>query len=62
MQDYDDAIILDPQDTVAYPNRARGNTLLGRDPQAQQDIVRAVELGFDRVRLEGTIQRLKSKR
>ena len=59
---FDEAIRLDPEDAAAYVSRARGNTLLGRDQQAQQDIIRAVDLGFDPVKLEDIIQGAKSRR
>ena len=62
MQDFDEAIRLDPEDAAAYVSRARGNTLLGRDQEAQQDIIRAVDLGFDPVKLEDIIQGAKSRR
>ena len=58
----DEAIHLDPQLALAYANRARAFTLLGKDAEAQQDADRAVELGFDRAVVEEEIERLKRER
>jgi len=52
----------DPQDASAYVLRAVAYTRLGNDQEAQQDIDRAVELGFDRGGLESEIEDLKNKR
>ena len=62
MQDYDEAIGLDPELAEAYVNQAMALTLLGNDGAAQQDIDRAVELGSDRDLLEQTIRQIKDQR
>ena len=62
IQDYDEAIRLNPQLAVAYANRAFAYTSLGKDTEAEQDINLAIELGIDRAVMESTIQELKSQR
>ncbi len=60
--DYDEAIRLDPRYALAHANRAKNYTLLGMDPEAAQDVERAVELGRDRDALESAIEELKKDR
>ena len=55
IQDYDEAIRLDPELAVAYGDRALAYTLLGKHKEAQQDVDRAVELGADSGLLEMAI-------
>jgi hypothetical protein len=43
-------------------NRAIAYTLLSKDKEAQQDVDRAVELGFDRGALESAIEESKKRR
>jgi len=62
IEDYNEAIRLDPQYAPAYAGRAKAQTLLGKDAEAEQDVEKAVELGFDRSSLEEEIQELKSQR
>ena len=62
IQDYDEAIRLDPQDADAYINRALAYTLLGKDAEANRDVDRAVELGINRSVLDSEIERLKRGR
>ena len=62
IQDCDEAIRLNPNLAIAYANRASDYTLLSRDDEAQQDVDRAVGLGFDRDTLARTIKELKSQR
>ena len=62
MEDLDETIRLDPQLAHAYANRARAYALLGKDKEAQQDVNRAVGLGFDRDMLDGSIEELKKQR
>ncbi len=62
MEDYDEAIRLNPQDADAYANRAIAYTLLGKDAEANRDVDRAVELGFNRSVLDSDIERLRRER
>jgi tetratricopeptide (TPR) repeat protein len=56
------AIQLDPQFAMAYYNRALAYTMLGRDPEARQDGLTAVRLGFDASSVERAINELKRRR
>ncbi len=47
---------------MAYANRAFVYTVLGNDAAAQQDIDRAVELGFDRDWLDQIIRQIIDQR
>ena len=60
--DHDEAIRLDPELVPAFVNRAIAYTLLSKDTQAQQDVDRAVGLGFDRGALESAIKDAKNRR
>ncbi len=62
IQGYDEAIRLAPSFAVAYVNRARAYTHLGKDKEAQEDVDRAVEPGFERSMLDGQIEELKKQR
>ena len=62
IQDYDEAILLEPQYAPAYADRAVARTILGLDIEAQRDAERAVELGIDRTLLEDLIERAKRNR
>jgi Tfp pilus assembly protein PilF len=62
MEDLDEAIRLDPQFAAAYANRAVVYTFLGKDAEAEQDTNKAVELGFDRDKLDGQVERAKRMR
>ena len=63
LQDYNDAVRLDPQSAFSHANRALSYTVLGKDIEAQNDFDRAVELGFDgRAALEQNIERIKDQR
>ena len=44
MQDYDEAIRLDPQDAVAYYNRGVAYKNLGQTERANQDFAQAIRL------------------
>ena len=59
---YSKAIFIDPLYADAYADRALTYTLLAKDKVAKLDSDRAVELGVDRVELEGAIQELKKQR
>ena len=59
---YSRAILIDPLYADAYADRALAYTLLAKDKVAKVDSDRAVELGVDRVELEGAIQELKKER
>ena len=56
----------DPVRVFPFPDGKAGRALvyarLGNDKEARQDVYRAVELGFDRGRLEGDIAELKIQR
>ncbi len=60
IEDYDEAIRLNPQLASAFANRAVAYTYLGRDLEAQQDTKRGIELGLDRGILRSAI--LKAQR
>ena len=60
--EFSEAIRLEPQHALAYANRAIAYTSLGDDAAAQEDLERAVDLGFDRGPLEAAIQRVKEQR
>ncbi len=62
MEDYDEAISLDPQLALAYANRAVANTLLGNDAAARRDADRAIQLGFDSALINEGIEWLKRHR
>ena len=62
IQDYDEAIRLDPQDALAYANRSVAKTILSLDIEAQRDVERAVALGVDRTFLEDLIELHKQDR
>ena len=62
IQDYDEAIRLNPEFALAYANRALYHTLLGNDAEAQQDAERSIELGVDRALLESAIEEAKKQR
>lgn len=47
---------------IQWINRALAYTLVGMDVEAQRDIDQAVELGVDRVRLEGMVEQAKKAR
>ncbi len=60
--DLNKAISLEPNDRIAYANRARAYIYLRMDEQAKSDIEKAVGLGFDRSILERDIQQIKTAR
>ncbi len=62
IRDYDQAILLNPQDGVTYAKRAENLTSLGQDSEAARDIKRATQLGLDPVVLGRSIDRLKKQR
>lgn len=62
VQDFDQAIRLNPQDANAYGTRAMAYSFLGKDEEARQDVERAVQLGYDRAALEERIEELKKQR
>jgi tetratricopeptide (TPR) repeat protein len=62
IKDYDQAIQLDPERAEAFVGRALANTQLGRDTEAEQDIVKAVERGFDGVVLRNAVERVRGLR
>ena len=62
IDDYDEVIHLDPALAHAYGNRAIAYTFIGKDKEAQQDVDQAVGLGFDRGKLNSTIEEIKKQR
>ena len=62
IQDLGEAIRLDPVLAEAYLGRAMAYTFLGKDREAQQDVDRALALGFDRGTLDGAIEEIKKER
>ena len=62
MEDFDQAIRLNPELANAYRGRAIANTLLGKDAEAQQNADRAIELRIDPTVLENAIEGLKGNR
>ena len=60
IEDYDEAIRLNPQYDRAYAARAVSYTFLGQDAEAQQDFQQAVTLGFDASALRAHIEGAKS--
>ena len=61
VESYDQAIGLNPQDADAFSGRALAYTLLGKEAEADQDVVQAVELGVDPDALREAIQGLKER-
>lgn len=61
IQDLDTAIEFDPEDSQAYISRAMVYTLLGRLEEAEQDINRSVELGFDSSVMQQVIENLRKQ-
>ena len=62
IEDYGRAIRLDSEFAFPFADRAIAYTLLGDDDEAQQDVDRAVGLGFGRGRLDGEIEEIKRQR
>jgi len=62
IKDFDASLRLAPGKTEAYAYRALTNTYLGNDGEAQGDVDRALELGFDPELLEILIEEAKRKR
>ena len=62
IEDFNEAVRLNPRYGLAYSNRALAYTYLGRDPEAQQDVERASELGADTASLLATIEQLRQGR
>ena len=62
MNDYGEAIRIEPKDAGAYMNRALAYTYLGKDQEAGRDIDKAVELGLDRTNLLRAVEQAKQDR
>jgi tetratricopeptide (TPR) repeat protein len=62
VQDYNEAIRRAPQFAEPYAGRAFAYILLSRDNEAQQDVARAVELGFESALLEREVEELTKRR
>jgi len=62
VNDYSEAIRVYHRDAEVYAARAFCYALLGEDGKAQQDVERAVNLGFARTFLERAIEEVKSER
>ncbi len=61
LNDYSEAIRVSRGDAEVYAARAFCYALLGRNGEAQQDVERAAELGFDRAFLETAIEEVKKQ-
>ena len=59
LNDYSEAIRVSQGDSEVYAARAFCYALLGRNGEAEQDVERAAELGFDRAFLEKAIEEVK---
>ena len=59
LEDLDEAVRVNRQFGTAHMRRAKLRTLLGMDAEANQDVKRAEELGFDTTRLKAAIEKLK---
>jgi tetratricopeptide (TPR) repeat protein len=62
IQNYNEAIRRAPKFAESYAGRAFAYTLLSKDEKAQEDIARAVELGFEATLLEREVEELKKRR
>lgn len=62
LADFDEAVRFDPTLNDAYTRRVMAFTMLNRDPEAQQALERAVEVGVDRAFLKQYIMSLKMVR
>lgn len=61
IEDSDEAIRLNPQNPRAYVVRALAYTTLGRGQEAERDIARAVDLGFNPESLMTIIEKAKNQ-
>ena len=62
LDDAEEAIRLNPDPSLAYVNRAAALAALGRDAEADLDVARAVERGYDPVGLLGLIDTFRAER
>ena len=62
LDDFTQAIRLDPDNREAFALRSVGNAHVGNYDAAQQDLERAVSLGYPQSFLEDTIQQIKARR
>jgi len=62
VQNIGESIRLDPPNAANYVNRAIAYTYLGNDIEAQEDVDRAVERGFERSRAESKVEKAKTER
>ena len=60
--EYDQAILLSPEHMEPYASRVLAYTCLGVEAEAQQDINRAVEFGFNCALLERMVEQAKQAR
>jgi tetratricopeptide (TPR) repeat protein len=62
IEDYNEAIRLDPRFSLVYSNRALAYTYLGRDEEARADVDRGTELGLDPSPLIAKLEEVKNNR
>ena len=62
VEDYTEAVRLDPEFADAYASRVLAYTHLNKDAEAQLDLDRAVALGYDGSLLKRAIENLKKQR
>jgi tetratricopeptide (TPR) repeat protein/O-antigen ligase len=62
IQDYNQAIQSNPERAEVFVGRALAHTQLGKDTEAEQDVAKAVELGFDGVLLRNAVERARNSR
>ena len=62
LEDFNEAIRLDPLFPLARVNRALAYIDLSRDEEAMMDIDKAVELGLDRRLLDEMVEKAKQER